>query len=78
MGPAQRSTFSATSGPDEPDIGRGEDPREALRAALAVPSEPFYVRVRFQRKGQPGSASVATANVVNPCPEGTYPVVMAE
>ena len=42
------------------------------------PTEPFYLWMKVVRKGQPGSASVATANVVNPCPEGTYPVVMAE
>ena len=26
---------------DEPDIGTGDDPREALRAALAALGEPF-------------------------------------
>ena len=26
---------------DEPDIGTGSDPREALRAALAVLGEPY-------------------------------------
>ena len=76
-------------GPDEPDrlyaqqrwtmpwgphMGQILPPGGSCLSDGTPPVDPFYFRMKAERKGLPGVVWVASRNVPNPCPAGTWPV----
>jgi hypothetical protein len=48
----------------------------ACSPATAPPTAPFYVRMKVRNATTPGSVTLASPRVANPCPDGTYPVIL--